>query len=71
MQKIVYTKFSINVLNHNIGTNQIEIQVLVYNDTQEYSKSFTYLISGSDYLLWESDNYIFNYIQSKLRNEIF
>jgi hypothetical protein len=68
---IVYNKMTIQILNHMLGNNECEIEVNVYDDTCEYKKIFTYLMSGTDYLNWTTDNYLMNWISLKLRSEIF
>lgn len=68
---IVYTKMTITMLRHVLGENQCEIEVSVYDDACEYKKIFTYLLSGTDYLNWTTDNYLMNWVSLKLRNEIF
>lgn len=71
VKTIVYTKINIQILNHILGNNECEIQVEVYDDTCEYKKIFTYLMSGTDYLNWSTDNFLINWVQNKLRQEIF
>ena len=71
IKTIVYTKMEITMLRHALGTNECELQVDVYDDTMEYRKIFVYNMSGAEYLNWTSDNYLINWIQNKLRNEIF
>lgn len=71
VKTIVYTKITIQILNHILGNNECEIQVEVYDDTCEYRKIFVYLMSGTDYLNWTTDNFLINWIQNKLRQEIF
>lgn len=71
IQTIVYTQMEINILNLAFGENQCDIQVIVYNDTKEFSKSFVYAITGTSYLEWSSDNYIINFCKTKLSSENF
>lgn len=61
----------IKMLRHVLGENQCEFQVVVYDETSEYIKYFCYALTGREYLLWESDSYLINWIQNKLKNEIF
>ena len=68
---IVYTKMEIKIYNHILGNNECEIEVSVYDDTCEYRKIFVYNMSGVDYLNWTTDNYLMNWVQNKLRQEIF
>lgn len=69
VKTIVYTKMQIKILHHILGNNECELQVEIYDDTFEYKKIFTYLMSGVNYLEWSSDSYLINFVQSKLRNE--
>ncbi len=71
VKTIVYTKMEIKIYNHILGNNECEIQVDIYDDNCEYKKIFTYLMSGIDYLNWTTDNYLINWINTKLRNENF
>ncbi len=71
IKTIVYTKLEIKMLRHKLGENQCEFQVIVYDESGEYPKYFVYALTGSEYLLWESDSYLINWVQNKLRNEVF
>lgn len=66
---IIYTKINIQVLNHILGNNECDIQVEVFDDSCEYKKTYYYLLSGTDYLNWTTDNFLINWVQNKLRNE--
>ena len=61
----------IKIMHHILGNNECEIEVNVYDDTCEYKKIFTYLMTGTDYLNWTTDNFLVNWVQNKLRQEIF
>ena len=71
VKTIVYTKMEIKIMHHILGNNECEIEVNVYDDTCEYKKIFTYLMTGTDYLNWTTDNFLVNWVQNKLRQEIF
>lgn len=71
IKRITYTKMEIKILNMPFGDNSCEIQVLVYDDNMDNLKSFCYLITGADYLNWTTDNYVINWVKSKLKQEIF
>lgn len=71
IKTLVYTKMEIKMLRHTLGENQCEFQIVVYDETCEYPKYFVYAMSGIDYLNWTTDNYLINWVQNKLKNEIF
>lgn len=68
---IVYTKMEVKVLRINFGSNTAEIEVNVYDDSRENQKVFIYVIDGTNYLEWTTDNYLTNWIKNKLRDEVF
>lgn len=69
VKTITYTQIQINIISHIFGSNECEILVNVCDDNKEYNKQFSYLISGTDYLNWTTDNYIINWVMSKLKLE--
>lgn len=71
VKTIVYTQIEIRILNFILGNNECEIQVLVYNEDKTEMKSFVYLITGATYLDWNTDLFIYTWVQNKLRQEIF
>lgn len=71
IKTIVYTKMSIQTLYHILGNNQCEFKVEVQDESGENIKTFYYLMSGVDYLNWTTDNYLINWVQNKIKNEVF
>ena len=71
VKTIVYSKIEIKINRLNFGQNSCEIYVRVFDDNGENEKIFIYLISGTDYLEWTTDNYLINWVKSKLRCEVF
>lgn len=68
---IVYSKMEIRIIRMNFGLNSCELEVHVFDDTRENEKIFSYLMDGTNYLEWTTDNYLVNWIKNKLRDEVF
>lgn len=68
---IVYCKYKIIIDKLYFGENKADIRVILADEIEENIKEFFYLISGTDYLEWTTDNYLINWIKNKLRNENF
>lgn len=71
IKTIVYTQMEVKILRLHISKNMAEIIVNVYDETKQNVKHFVYAMSGTDYLNWTTDNYLINWCQNKLRNEVF
>lgn len=71
IKTIVYTKMEIKLLHLAFGENIAEIQVIVYDDTLQYTKSYVYPLTDKDYTEWTSDEWLIKYIRNKLRLETF
>jgi hypothetical protein len=71
VKTIIYSKIEIKINKVNFGQNSCEINVRVFDENNENEKLFIYLISGTDYLEWTTDNYLINWVKQKLRNETF
>lgn len=71
VKTICYSQMTIRIIEMIFGDNSATIQVCLYDDLKENSKSFVYVISGTDYLNWTTDNYIINWVKSKLKLENF
>lgn len=71
VKTIVYTQMEIRINKVNLGENSSEIYVRVFDDNNENYKLFIYVIDGTSYLDWTTDNYLINWVKGKLRNEIF
>lgn len=71
IKTIVYSKMEIRIKKMNLGENNVEMDVLVYDESKENVKLFSYCMDGTAYLDWLSDNYLFTWVRNKLKNEIF
>jgi hypothetical protein len=68
-KKIIYCKYQILIDRLYFGENKADIRVILADETEENIKEYYYLISGTDYLEWTTDNYLVNWVKNKLRNE--
>lgn len=71
IKTIVYTQMEIKILRINLGENNCELFVHVYDATRENEKAFYYLLEGQEYKSWVSDEYVINWVKEKLKNELF
>lgn len=70
-QTIIYSKMEIKLVRHVLGRNECELEVVVCDDEYKFIKIFTYLLSGYEYNNWTDDSYLINYVQQKLKYEMF
>lgn len=71
IKTIAYTQMTIKIIEMTFGENSATIQVNLLDELKDNIKSFIYIISGIDYLNWTTDNYIVNWVKSKLKLENF
>lgn len=71
IKTIVYTQIEIQILRINLGQNNCEFLIHVYDATKENQKAFYYLLEGQQYKDWTTDEYIINWVKEKLKNEMF
>lgn len=71
IKTIVYTQMEIKILRMNLGQDNCELFVQVFDATKENEKAFYYLLDGQEYKYWSSDEYVVNWVREKLKNELF
>lgn len=67
---IVFTQMEIKV-RMNFGQNSCIVHVVVFDEPKENYKMFEYVMDGTAYLEWTTDNYLINWVKNKIRCEVF